>query len=505
MQNNYRNLSSWREQTVEVKHGVTDVDFIDTRPNMFVVQNTSENTIYIGLSNVPSLTNYEFKISPHTTCAIGRPLACTKLFIFQDTNDIFPLKLWSIYDEFNMQILANTQVEINDITVQTDGIIKGFGTNAHLPSGDNKIGKVELTSDTMSALQVMFTSLSNASNIMWNRLLSDAEQENYTNLASVMNANSNNFGKLMNKNVDDAITNLASIVEELSKTVDKILKVEQVEVKVGTVISNGFNNASITTNNAWDYWKADGNGCIKVSDFASETECNITITAEYDGSLSQKSAIVYFMLTEQSNNQLIIAMYNDNESTYPQLTKVLTGFKDVTGTTLYVKSKDVFAELAKYVATVYPPANPWDVTQGLNKAEFKSAKQMWIFTEETSQAFNAYSGAFAGMQKGVNIPSVYNGMYSVTSSTGVNICSPITTEDNPVKIMDRLEIFTNNSAYDMEIKVYYTFADYIIFNVSAGDYVSDLNIPVYNISVKCNSVSSWSGVSAQFSIYGGLF
>ena len=477
MQNSYRNLSSWREQTVEVKHGVTDVDFIDTRPNMFVVQNTSENTLYVGLSNVPSLTNYEFKISPHTTCAIGRPLACTKLFIFQDTNDVFPLKLWSIYDEFNMQILANTQVEMNDIIVQTDGIIKGFGTNAHLPSGDNKIGKVELTSDTMAALQVMFTSLSNASNIMWN--------------------------KLMSLTVGDTFTNLASIVKALGDTVDKILKVEQVEVQSGTVINTGYSITSFSTNNAWDYWKPDGKGCIKVSDFGSETECSVTITGDYDGSYVQKSAIVYFMLTEQSNNKVILAMYNDNESTYPQLTKVLTGFRDVTETTLYVKSKDVFAELARYVATVYPPTTTWEVIQGLNKVDFKTDKQLYLYHEESSQAFNNYSGAFSGMQKGVNIPSIYNGIYSITDAVGINISSPITTESDPVKVMDRIEILSNLSSYELEVKCYYTFADYVVFKIPSNGFLSDLNMPIYNIGIKALDCTDYTDV--KVSIYGGLF
>ena len=84
---------------------------------------------------------------------------------------------------------------------------------------------------------------------------------------------------------------------------------------------------------------------------------------------------------------------------------------------------------------------------------------------------------------------------------GVNICSPITTEDVPVKIMDRIEILSNLSDYDMTVKLYYTFSDYIEVLLVAHDFISDINMPIYNIGVKCAT----PGETSKISLYGGVF
>lgn len=142
----YNNYSSWRESFLHLESGLNTMDFLDTNPNMFVVQNISGTDIYCSISTIPNNDNYEYLINKHSTVTLGRPTATNKLHFFNPTNNPITLKVFSLYGDFDMNILKNVTVKLDtDAQIKTDGIVKGFGNGVSLPSGNNKIGQVEVT------------------------------------------------------------------------------------------------------------------------------------------------------------------------------------------------------------------------------------------------------------------------------------------------------------------------------------------------------------------------
>lgn len=162
---NYRNLCTWREDKINCvpisKGGLTEHNFIDTKPNMFIVYNYTDMPIYIGISKIPYdkplddtglklQPQGEFIAKPNSFTVFGRPIPCNKLYFYNISGSTIPLTLYSIADVFDINILKDfsanlNEVKLGDISVETDGIIKGFQTGVSLPAGENKIGKVEVT------------------------------------------------------------------------------------------------------------------------------------------------------------------------------------------------------------------------------------------------------------------------------------------------------------------------------------------------------------------------
>ena len=143
--NQFKQFSSWREQTVVCSAGVTDIDFIDSKPNQFIIQNITNTKLYIGISKIPSEKNYELCVEKNSTETWGRPTPTGKLFVYNPTNTEVTIKVFSVYNDFDMNVLKSMKVSFGDVEVTTDGIVKAFGDDVSLPSGDNKLGKVEIT------------------------------------------------------------------------------------------------------------------------------------------------------------------------------------------------------------------------------------------------------------------------------------------------------------------------------------------------------------------------
>ena len=72
------------------------------------------------------------------------------------------MKLFSVNDTFDMNILKNTNVNIDGatVTVEDNGVIKGFQAGVSLPSGNNKIGKVGLEETINNTINTINTNLS---------------------------------------------------------------------------------------------------------------------------------------------------------------------------------------------------------------------------------------------------------------------------------------------------------------------------------------------------------
>ena len=167
----------WETNNISIEGGeVKEISLDNSKPNMFVLQNANPVDINISLSHIPTLYNYEFQVKANTTDTFGRPSSTTKVYLFNTGSVTANVKLFSVNDTFDMNILKNTNVSIDgaSVTVQDNGIIKGFQAGVSLPSGSNTIGKVELGNNVSNTLTQIKSSLDEQKENTVNILLSQS-------------------------------------------------------------------------------------------------------------------------------------------------------------------------------------------------------------------------------------------------------------------------------------------------------------------------------------------
>ena len=180
----------WETNNISIEGGeVKEISLDNSKPNMFVLQNANPVDINISLSHIPTLYNYEFQVKANTTDTFGRPSSTTKVYLFNTGSVTANVKLFSVNDTFDMNILKNTNVSIDgaSVTVQDNGIIKGFQAGVSLPSGNNTIGKVGLESTVNNAINQINTNLSTQKSTTTN-IYSDTTEisSNSLNIARVL-------------------------------------------------------------------------------------------------------------------------------------------------------------------------------------------------------------------------------------------------------------------------------------------------------------------------------
>ena len=152
----------WETNNIPIEGGqAKEISLDNSKPNMFVLQNANPVDINISLSHIPTLYNYEFQVKANTTDTFGRPSSTTKVYLFNTGSVTANVKLFSVNDTFDMNILKNTNVNIDGatVTVEDNGVIKGFQAGVSLPSGNNKIGKVGLEDSVSNTLNSINTNL----------------------------------------------------------------------------------------------------------------------------------------------------------------------------------------------------------------------------------------------------------------------------------------------------------------------------------------------------------
>ncbi len=153
----------WETNNISIEGGeVKEISLDNSKPNMFVLQNANPVDINISLSHIPTLYNYEFQVKANTTDTFGRPSSTTKVYLFNTGSVTANVKLFSVNDTFDMNILKNTNVNIDGatVTVEDNGVIKGFQAGVSLPAGTNTIGKVGLESNVNNTINTINTNLS---------------------------------------------------------------------------------------------------------------------------------------------------------------------------------------------------------------------------------------------------------------------------------------------------------------------------------------------------------
>lgn len=147
------NKVSWRQEEVNIAgNALKTITFLDTKPNMFFVQNPNNSTLHIGISHIPTSKNYEFRIPENSSKTFGRPTGTGTLYILNKSNTPVTISLFSLAGDFDMSILNQTDIDLRDSNVSYDGIINGFGNNVSLPTGNNTIGKVMIDGNIVTEM-----------------------------------------------------------------------------------------------------------------------------------------------------------------------------------------------------------------------------------------------------------------------------------------------------------------------------------------------------------------
>ena len=157
-------LSDWRQDIIRIKGGVNEVSFLDTTPNIFIVQNTTNHNITISTNGLPTANNYEFKVNGNSTKPIGTPIPKNQIYIYSETSTPFNIRIYSTSMPIDLGIFNDTNIKLDGAEIRTDGIVRGFAPDVSLPTGSNKIGKVEIDGVTSVDLTALTSQLNNLMN-----------------------------------------------------------------------------------------------------------------------------------------------------------------------------------------------------------------------------------------------------------------------------------------------------------------------------------------------------
>ena len=130
---------------MDIKGKSTAIINFMTKPNYFRISNTGKTNIYLSLSGVPTPNRYDLKVPPATNRLYAEPYGRNQIMLYNDGTDNATAILTSYTAEFDPLVLAlDGGVDLGGVIQDTayDGVIKGF--TASLPTGANKIGKVEV-------------------------------------------------------------------------------------------------------------------------------------------------------------------------------------------------------------------------------------------------------------------------------------------------------------------------------------------------------------------------
>ena len=147
--------STWRIHDIIIEpNEVYTLDFTQTNPNMFMLQNPNPSPVRIGITRIPTANKYEFSVGANTSDTFGRPIGTGRLFLYNPSSaNTLSITVYSNEMNFDMSVLKGINVELGNVNVESSNVIGGFGAGVKLPSGDNHIGRVSLNVDVEEAIQ----------------------------------------------------------------------------------------------------------------------------------------------------------------------------------------------------------------------------------------------------------------------------------------------------------------------------------------------------------------
>ena len=150
------------KQTVTVApYSTTRIDYNDTKPNYYRVQNLGKGTIYCGTSHIPTVNNYDFLCYKESIKMYAEPFNRNALYIYNPTGSEISAIVLSFSAEFDPLTLALSEINL-DLSAQEIALSTNISSfESPLPQGTNTIGSVNIVGNALTKLDEIKTALEN--------------------------------------------------------------------------------------------------------------------------------------------------------------------------------------------------------------------------------------------------------------------------------------------------------------------------------------------------------
>lgn len=141
-----RNVSGLDRKIIQIPaYSIATLDYLDTHPNYFRVQNRGDAMVYCGARTVPTNNQHDFTVAAGKTQMHGEPSAHSKFYIYNPSGSEIECVVLSFAADFDPLVLAfmGLEFDFSGSSIESSNVIEAF--NASLPAGNNKIGNVGLS------------------------------------------------------------------------------------------------------------------------------------------------------------------------------------------------------------------------------------------------------------------------------------------------------------------------------------------------------------------------
>lgn len=141
-----KNISGFTTTPVTVPaYSVATLDFDDSKPNYFRVSNSGGGTIFGSTTRMPTANSFDFSVPGNSNKMFAEPFNRNHLYLFNGSGSPVNVVVLSFAADFDPLTLAFGDISVDMGNVSMGAIdIKSF--SASLPTGSNKIGKVDVSS-----------------------------------------------------------------------------------------------------------------------------------------------------------------------------------------------------------------------------------------------------------------------------------------------------------------------------------------------------------------------
>ena len=216
---------------------ITTIDYLDTKPNYFRVQNRGTTEIYCSTNNMPTTKHYDFAVAGKKMKMFAEPYNRTRLYIFNPSGSDVEVAVLSFQAEFEPLTLALSEIEV-EMPKDFESSMAITSFNAPLPTGNNKIGKVEVTNSPAEADITEIKEYTHATADALIKLMGPPDSTSGKfNLSTIIEF----FQLLLNKSPQDNMINLASFMPYVSllTLATNIMAIEKAGENNGTLIYQG--------------------------------------------------------------------------------------------------------------------------------------------------------------------------------------------------------------------------------------------------------------------------
>lgn len=138
----FGNATNWEKYEVTIKaHEMYTLDFVTSKPNVFVVTNSNNEQIKVGINNIPTDDSYEFQVAPNSTETLGRPVGTTKLYLLNAGGTELKVIVFAIATDFDPEILKNVNVSVatGDLNISPEMTINDIKAGLVIPVSNSEI------------------------------------------------------------------------------------------------------------------------------------------------------------------------------------------------------------------------------------------------------------------------------------------------------------------------------------------------------------------------------